>query len=257
MPDPGERGTMPGLLADRTWRTAGRPVLVVPVGSTEQHGPHLPLDTDTVIARAVAGALADRIRESGTDAVVTAPVAFGASGEHQAFPGTLSIGTDVLATVLVELGRSATEWLERIVFVNGHGGNVEALHRAVPQLRREGRDASWLACSAPSSASPSDTHAGFFETAVMMHLEPERVDHDRLECGSTRPLAEILPELRSGGVAAVSANGVLGDPRTATPAAGERLFAELAAHVWRVYRDGESGSGGRLVLDDPARGAAT
>ena len=94
---------MPGLLADRTWRTAGRPVLVVPVGSTEQHGPHLPLDTDTVIARAVAGALADRIRESGTDAVVTAPVAFGASGEHQAFPGTLSIGTDVLAAVLVEL----------------------------------------------------------------------------------------------------------------------------------------------------------
>lgn len=91
-------------LADARWPQVPEGGLVlVPVGSTEQHGPHLPLDVDTVVAVAVARGLAPAL-----EGLVAPAVAFGASGEHQDFPGTVSIGTPALTTVLVELGRSLT-----------------------------------------------------------------------------------------------------------------------------------------------------
>src|SRR5690349_6170470 len=108
------------------------PSILIPLGSTEQHGPHLPLDTDTRVASAVAGAMAAR---SGW--LVAPAIAYGASGEHQSFAGTISIGTEALTMLLVEYGRSAACWAERLAFVNGHGGNVEALRRAVSRLRDE------------------------------------------------------------------------------------------------------------------------
>ena len=67
-------------------------------------------------------------------------IGYGASGEHEGFPGTVSIGTSALRLLLVEFGRSASQWASRLVFVNGHGGNVEALAAAVALLRYEGRD---------------------------------------------------------------------------------------------------------------------
>src|SRR5947208_8274269 len=87
------------------------PAVVIPVGSTEQHGPHLPLDTDTRIAAAVAGAVTTRLAKDPNLTWLAAPaIAYGASGEHQSFPGTISIGTDALATLVLEYGRSATCW---------------------------------------------------------------------------------------------------------------------------------------------------
>ncbi len=237
----------PEALGGRTWPSAGRPVLLVPGGSSEQHGPHLPLDTDTAIAVAVAHDLAGRMREAGGDAVVTPPVAIGASGEHQAFAGTLSIGSEALSAVLLELCRSATQWLDRIVFVNGHGGNVEALSAAVPQARSEARDAAWVPCAPVGEVPAGDAHAGFAETAIMLHLDPRRVLVDRIEPGATAPLAELMPAMRAGGVAAVSPNGILGDPTGATAEAGERLFAGMCERAWALVREGRVGSGGRLV----------
>ena len=80
-------------LVDRPWPDVGRPIVLVPVGSTEQHGPHLPLDTDTTVAAVVAAELAARLTADGIDAVVAPAIAYGASGEHQGFAGTVSIGT--------------------------------------------------------------------------------------------------------------------------------------------------------------------
>ena len=147
-----------------------RRLLVVPVGSLEQHGPHLPMDTDTRIAVAVASRACD-----GRDGVGLAPaVAIGASGEHAGFPGTLSIGTEALRLLLVELGRHASLHWPAMLLVNGHGGNAEAITAAARALRAEGR-----ACHAWHAGLPgsrlADPHAGRFETSVLLALAPELV----------------------------------------------------------------------------------
>jgi mycofactocin system creatininase family protein len=201
--------------------------VLVPVGSTEQHGPHLPLDTDTRIATAVADAAAARLGAAsapgGRRWLVAPAVAYGDSGEHQSFAGTISIGTEALTMLLIEYGRSAGCWAQRVAFVNGHGGNVVALHRAVRQLRTEGRDVGWCACA----VAGADAHAGHTETSVLLHISPADVLTDRRCAGNGAPLAELLPSMRRAGVAAVSKVGVLGDATTATAAEGSRIFAEM------------------------------
>ncbi|MEI6699246.1 MAG: mycofactocin biosynthesis peptidyl-dipeptidase MftE [Mycobacteriaceae bacterium] len=196
--------------------------LIVPVGSTEQHGPHLPLDTDTRIAAAVAAAVA---LELDRNFLVAPAISYGASGEHQSFAGTISIGTEVLNSVLIEYGRSACDWVRRLVFVNGHGGNLDALRSSVRLLRTEDRDVTWYSCS----VAGADAHAGHMETSVLLHLSPEVVLIQELAPGNTEPLADLMPRLRDGGVAAVSESGVLGDPTTATASAGERIFSAMVA----------------------------
>jgi creatinine amidohydrolase len=216
-------------LAGATWPdvAASRPLLVVPVGSCEQHGPHLPLDTDTRIAQALAQRLAAAI----DDVVVAPPVAYGSSGEHAHFPGTLSIGQPALEMVLVELGRSADHFAG-VVFVNGHGGNAEPLAKAVATLRAEQRNAwTW----SPTVAG-GDAHAGRTETSLLLALHPDAVRLDRAQAGDTRPLAAVIDELRAGGVAAVSANGVLGDPREASADEGARLLEQLSGELVACVR---------------------
>ena len=211
--------------------------LAVPVGSTEQHGPHLPLDTDTRIAVALAHGVAEQL-----GCLLAPAIAYGASGEHQGFPGTVSIGTEALTAVLVEYGRSACEWAARVVFVNGHGGNVEALRSATATLRGEGRDTAWLS----AFRNDADAHAGHTETSLLLHLSPQAVHPDRLAAGNTEPLAELMPRLRRGGVAAVSASGVLGDPTTATAADGARIFADMVADCVRRVQQWTPGPDGML-----------
>lgn len=207
------------LLADATSPEVGEGVLaVVPIGSLEQHGPHLPLDTDTVIAEAVAQAVAHRLGGWCAPAL-----AYGSSGEHQGFPGTTSIGTPALGRVVVELVRSLRNWAGQVLLVNGHGGNVEALNAAVELLAGEGHNVMVAWCT----AAGMDAHAGRAETSLMLHLRPESVRLELAEPGNTAPITELLPYLRRDGVKAVSLNGVLGDPRGATPEEGARLFDEI------------------------------
>lgn len=215
---------MSGRIVDATWPELEQvDLVVVPVGSIEQHGPHLPLDTDTTIAVGVAEAVAAALG----DAWVAPAVVYGSSGEHQAFPGTSSIGTDVLHLVLVELVRSMRTWARRVLFVNAHGGNLHALSGAVRQLVDEGHDVSW----APCATEEGDLHAGHAETSLMLLLRPNSVRLDLAEAGNTRTLTELLPALVTGGVRDVSPNGVLGDPAGASAEQGALLFDRMVRDV--------------------------
>lgn len=213
-------------LGERTWTDlagSGPRTVVVPVGALEQHGPHLPLDTDARIASAVAR----RATRDDPALLLAPPLAYGASGEHQGFPGTLSIGHEALRMVLVELGRSASEWAARLLFVNGHGGNLPTVPDAVAQLRREDRDVAWSGCAVPAG----DAHAGHTETSILLALDPGVVRLDAVEAGNTAPLQELLPLLTRGGVAAASPNGVLGDPRGSTSDEGEFLLGLMVGEL--------------------------
>jgi len=225
------------LLDELTWPDLDDPAdpprtVLVPVGSTEQHGPHLPLGTDTLVATAVAGALHD-----ADPGLLLAPaIPYGAAGEHEGFPGTVSIGTEALHTLLVEYGRSACRWASRLVLLNGHGGNVAALSSAVRLLRHEGRDAGWLPCVAAVPGVPADAHAGRYETSLLLYLRPDLVRADRAVAGETRPLTEVIDALRAGGTAAVSPNGVLGDPAGASADEGRALLAAVTAAAATAIR---------------------
>jgi mycofactocin system creatininase family protein len=227
-------------LAGAVWpELSERPLLVVPLGSVEQHGQHLPLGTDTAVACAVAEAASGSL-----DGALLAPaLAYGASGEHEGFPGTISIGTEALTGLLVEYGRSACRWAGRVLVVNGHGGNLDALRAAVPLLRREGRDVAWFPCGVPGG----DAHAGRTETSLMLHVEPEGVLADRAVAGETAPIGELLPRLRAGGVRSVSPTGVLGDPAGASADEGAALLADLAGRLVSAARAWDVDGAGRLL----------
>ena len=204
--------------------------LLVPLGSFEQHGPHLPLSTDTLIARA----LCERVAQL-RDVDIAPELPFGASGEHQGFPGLLSLGTEVLSSVLTEILRSARASFGAVVLVSGHGGNVDAVRQALTLGRAEGsRVTAWF----PRDPE-GDPHAGATETSVMMLLHPELV-------GDTELDAVHLDEgenqrLRTEGIMGVSRSGILGDPRAANLAYGHEVVARWVAEIVSlVDRLGES-----------------
>jgi mycofactocin system creatininase family protein len=217
------------LLADQSWPAVDRlaasgAVLAIPIGSTEQHGPHLPLSTDTDIAVA----LCERLAEARDDVLIAPAVAFGSSGEHAGFPGTLSIGQPALEVLLIELARSAMQTFSAVLFVSAHGGNAEPVTRATRQLVAEGCDVRLY-----QPRWEGDPHAGRAETSMMLALRPDLVSMSHAVPGDLRPLAQTLPILRARGVRAISESGILGDPTGATAAEGIALLDALCDALLR------------------------
>lgn len=220
---------------------APAPIVLVPVGSTEQHGPHLPTATDTIIAQELAGRAVHR-----TDGLMIGPtISVSASGEHQGFAGTLSVGTEVMTSMIIELVRSA-DWAAGVVLVNGHGGNHAAITAATRTLTSEGRRALawWPSWPTRRDGGPADLHAGRIETSMMLAIDPGLV---RLERAVAGPDASIA-DLRARGVRAISDTGVLGDPDGASGTEGERFVAAFVDDLvhqierWRPLAAGtESG----------------
>jgi creatinine amidohydrolase len=221
-------------------RLSSSSVLIQPVGAIEQHGPHLPLSTDLVIA----ADLAEAVVASHGDALdlwLLPPLAYTKSNEHAWAPGTIWLSPTTLLSVLDDLGRSlATLPSRKVVFLNGHGGNSALLAVA----NRELRLAHGLLTFLMHPSQPRDSggaahdhdelgmgvHAGRDETSVMLHLRPELVDMAL----AVRSVPESLAgaeHVRFGGSASfgwssddLAANGVVGDPTLAS--------AELGARLW-------------------------
>jgi mycofactocin precursor peptide peptidase len=233
-------------LAEMTWPdveravAAGCTTVILPLGATEQHGPHLPLGTDAVRAEA----LADGLAASLPDVLVAPTLPVGCSDEHTGFAGLLSLDHGTLTAVIVECGRRMAGWgIRRLVLLSAHGGNGRALELARARLREAATGLDVQVPGAPAgltralldlaaadgiSAEALGLHAGEGETSEMLHLRPDLVHMQRAVAGYVGAVAKLLPRLREEGLRPVTATGTLGDPRGAC---GERGARYLAAQI--------------------------
>ncbi len=215
---------------------------LVPVGATEQHGPHLPTGTDTIIATA----LCERAAES-TQALVLPAIPLGCSyGHGTELPGTISLTPELLAAVARQYAEwaAATSRLRRLLFVNAHFGNAAALGIATDHLRLYRPDlqvgvVDWWSITpdvaAEMTVDGDDVHAHRAETSVMMAVAPQLVRLDRLPASDDPDRAAGLVFRYTA--PALSRNGVTGSPSLATAALGERLVAmAVAALAEKVER---------------------
>ncbi|WP_285135615.1 creatininase family protein [Microbacterium sp. lyk4-40-TSB-66] len=229
-------------------------VALVPVGATEQHGPHLPVSTDTEIAVALATAAVERVTPEVATWVLPA-VAFGFSPEHAGRPGTISLSAETLLALVDDVGRGvAASGIRRLVFVNGHGGNPELLHVACRRLRGHLSLAAF-AVHAPGLPLPTgmlddvthgdrDAHAGHYETSVMLTVHPAAVDLDTARADGVTAVEERANSpLRPFGAVSVpwhvddlSSSGTIGDPTTADAGWGARALAAQANALAEIIR---------------------
>jgi creatinine amidohydrolase len=231
---------------------AGATTVVLPLGATEQHGPHLPLGTDTIRATALADRLAERL---GPGSLIAPALPFGCSDEHSGFPGLLGLDAETLARVVLDLARRLTGWgVRRLVLFSAHGGNGEALDLALALLQQELPDLEVrtndhletiaqatleVARRDGISTNALGLHAGEGETSEMLHLRPDLVHLNDSAPGFNGDMEAVLDELREGGLQAVTKDGVLGDPTHATAGRGSRYLDALADDLAALARDAD------------------
>jgi creatinine amidohydrolase len=206
------------------------PIVLLALGSWEQHGAHLPFDTDTVIIEAVVDVAMRSVDPNNSQFSVVPTIAVTASDEHNGFAGTLSIGTNALSDAVVSIARSAS-WARGICIVNGHGGNSDALKLVHSALDYENiRHSIW---SLPYYEG-ADMHAGHTETSLMLHLAPGTVRMDLAEVGAVGDSEMLIERMRAGGIKEVSSNGVVGDPTNANAAHGATMLSFYADHLTKL-----------------------
>lgn len=235
-------------------------VVVLPIGSVEQHGNHMPVGTDTYLAQAVSIAAANKV----AGVIVMPPPWYGFSAHHMRFPGSVTLRAETLIAVCEDIvGSVVSHGFRRILIVNGHGGNGGVIDVLASTLGHKHYGAARIAtltyfalardaiAALRQSASGGMGHACEFETAMMMTVKPETVHLERAATTYPDPGSSYLTTDLLGGQAVrvyhdfgdLSPTGTLGDPSLATPEAGERFFAAsvdaLAAFIedfrrWRI-----------------------
>jgi creatinine amidohydrolase len=210
-------------------------VVIVPTGSVEQHGPHLPIGTDTFIACEIARRVAD-----STDGVLVAePIAYGCSWHHMAFPGTVTLRVATFVAVVVDVCRSLCEQGFRPVLLNGHGGNRSPLEVALVELAESGYRCAALtyfdlirddARSLLTDADSATGHACALETSISLSLWPEAVRSNAITDESTPPTWPDPHMFAGKGVSIVRGfdeidrRGIIGNPSLATAELGQKLL---------------------------------
>jgi creatinine amidohydrolase/Fe(II)-dependent formamide hydrolase-like protein len=241
-------GARPWILGELTWpeaRTRFKEVdiALLPVGSIEQHGPHLPLDVDAFDAEYLAQAAAAACSEPRP--LVLPLIPYGVSYHHDDFAGTISVGPDTLAKMVHEVGLSlARHGITKLVIVNGHGGNVPSLRFAAQMINRDTHIFTCVETGETSDAdlasvveTPNDVHAGELETSTTMALRPHLVPMDKAK--------KFVPRFSSGYLdftsrryvewfartSRISGSGVMGDPTKASREKGEKLWKVIVGNM--------------------------
>lgn len=221
-------------------------VLIVPIGSVEQHGNHMPVATDTILVDAVAQHAAERVA-SDVPILVTPPVWSGYSPHHMPFGGTITLEFDDMLDIVEEIADSALDnGFDSLLLLNGHGGNGPLVDSATstigtqqPQAEVLGLTYFQLAASFVDDVRDTEiggmAHAGEFETSLMLHLRPDLVREDRMEgTMMNEPYPQSTKDLVVGGPLSVyrdfteyAASGAIGDPTAASAEKGERILELL------------------------------
>jgi len=224
-----------------------RAIAVLPLGATEQHGPHLPVSTDTDLADGVLRRAAGLIDPS-LSVLVLPTLPFGRSGEHEDFPGTLSLSAQTMIQLLMEIGAGvAAAGIEKLVLFNGHGGNVSVMDIVARDLRMQTglwvAHTSWYAlCDAGEHLDGAElthgVHGGALETSAMLALDPDRVRMDLAENFASRgqDWAKSFREVGVGGkpvklgwlMQDLNEDGAAGNAAAATAEIGDSLLQRSA-----------------------------
>ncbi len=237
-------------LTDATWETIGdleTDLAILPIGSTEQHGPHAPLGTDMITASAIAEAGVERLDEQ---VPIGPPITVGVSAEHRQFPGTVWVSEDTFRAYVREAAKSlSTHGFDRIVLVNGHGGNVAALREVAAELTRTETaytiPFTWFeAIDLDATAATTMGHAGPAETALLRAIDPALVNDDRISAaadGASDQWGEWINGINFAyDSAAFTENGVVGNPTTTDDSDGQALLdaaAQALATVLQAVND--------------------
>jgi creatinine amidohydrolase/Fe(II)-dependent formamide hydrolase-like protein/7-cyano-7-deazaguanine synthase in queuosine biosynthesis len=224
-------------------------IALLPVGSIEQHGPHLPLDTDAFdaeyLCRQVAGAC------SNPKPFVLPLVPYGVSYEHDAFKGTISITNDTLSRYIYDIGISlAHNGINKLVIINGHGGNTPALNYAAQMINRDARIFVCVDSGETSEVdiyklihTPNDVHAGEIETSTSLAIRPHLVKMHKAPSSVPQFSSRYLNFTSKrwvqwyGDTKNVSADGVLGDASRADAEKGRKIWQVMIAHLVALVED--------------------
>lgn len=236
------------ILAEMTWPEARRilkevDIALLPVGSIEQHGPHLPLDTDSFDADYLAKAVA--LGCSDPKPIVMPLLSYGVSYHHDDFSGTISITNDTLARITFEIGLSAARnGITKLVIINGHGGNAPALNFAAQEINRNTRIFVCVDTGETSDVdinsmidTPNDVHAGEIETSTSLATRPELVRMDQAEKLVPKFSSRYLNFTSTRAVSwhaftkKLSKSGVMGDPTKASAEKGRKMWEAMIKHL--------------------------
>ena len=231
----------------------GIDTVIVTIGSTEQHGLHLPLGTDAIWGEA----LGDRVARTLGNALLAPGLRIGCSEHHMDFAGSLTLGQETFIQVVADLCRSlAHHGFGHIVLIPTHGGNFAPLAKAVKAIRPELSEVNLIAFTdlmalmdeifrvgKARNVMPEQAgaHAGEFETSLMLTVRPELVAMDEAQPGYVGDQLSIAPVVFEKGFQAVTENGVLGDPRDASAANGEAYLAAMTDLLVRFIKDHKRG----------------
>jgi creatinine amidohydrolase len=220
------------LISNFTWKeieklAIDKKIIVIPVGSSEQHGPHLPISTDSIIAHEITKKVCEDLKLPFTPLI---PIS--CSAEHRDFPGTIYLSYETFKRILEEFCKSLTfHGFKKIVIFNAHGGNISILKKVLPRLEKEITAKIYLINSFDLYKKKNEIqiHADEFETSLILYLKPELVKKEKIKDEYPKIFKKQLKKFEESKVSwrRYTKSGVIGIPTKASREKGRKIFEEM------------------------------